>query len=265
MFWMEKLHGLSLRAGRPGSVDLGRHITPALTGPDGLRVPSYRQRIVVLKTLYSWLRTVVHRLQPAEDPTFGRLKAPQSKSAQGEDDWKVIPVKDVLKVAKKLGDPDKKEEDQPRWPDMIRFLLATGWHVTELNRFMVDGSLEPVPDEGEQKPEIAGAGVVVCKRAKRGNKLKTRVSEEALEIAKRLAGSGGFSVSIFYKEIAAACKAAKVTPFHPGNMRHTVATYAQNHGAPDAAIASFLNHAVDAAVVVKFYSRGVALKVPTPL
>lgn len=215
-------------------VDLGSHVLPALT-KDGKRVPSYRQRVVVLKTLYGWLRATVHRLQPAEDPTFGRLKAPKSKSAQGDGSSKVIPVKEVLAVVDWL----RAEGQQPealkgilaaakahlagsgrrsfevkavaqaagtstshiyyyfkdrddlltaaksgvyaangswkpgasRWPDMLLFLLATGWHVTELHRFMVDGAIEAIPEEGAQDPRVAGVAVVVCKKSKRGNKL----------------------------------------------------------------------------------------------
>jgi hypothetical protein len=328
-FWMEKLHGLDLRAGGPKAVDLGAHVLPALTKAGGKRVPSYRQRVVVLKTLYGWLRSTVHRLQPAEDPTFGRLKSPKSKSAQGEGASKVIPIKNVLAVVEWLRAQGQRPEvlqaihnaakqhladvgldkfqvkavarvagvstshiyyyfkdrddlvasaktgscvgngawkpGGTRWPDMLLFLLATGWHVTELDRFMADGFIESIPEEGVQDPKVAGVAVVVCKKSKRGNKLRTRVSAEAHEIAERLVCTGGFSTAVFYKEVAKACAGAQVPPFQPGNMRHTLSTFAQNHGAPDAAIEAFLNHAGNAAVLLKYYSRGVALKVPTPL
>jgi AcrR family transcriptional regulator len=353
LWWMEHLKGKDLRAGGPKSATLAADILPPLYTKDPetgekIRGPQYRHRVGVLIKFYKWLREVEHRLEPDEDPVLNRLKQPKPTSAQGEDDWKVVPPETVFAVADELqkdrSTPDtvkkimdvarallKKEgrqifttfgggrgglrrimrqagltpytlyyyfksgaellasveRNEYRWAenvrpgrhfeppdsrhaDMLLALAATGWHLSELRQFMVAGLVHPrLPLTEVQVPPIyatiltPGDGVLEVGEAKRGGKLKTRVSERALEIAKRLQGTGGFDEGYFREELTRVCEHLKLPVFAPSYMRHSVSTYATNSGAPQEAVSAFLNHG--SSTTRRYYDRGVALKVPTLL
>ena len=351
-WWMEMFKKKDLRAGGPRSVSLKEDITDKLhtrepgTG-EKVRIPAYRHRVGILIKFYRWLTESEHLIEPEQNPVLGRLKQPPPVEAQGEDDWKIVPIENVLAVVKWLRDdagvpsavrklieagrhcleqegekafltlgggkgklrsiareagftpytlyyyfksgasflesvktgvynwkdqirPGRRfEAPEPRHPDMLLLLLATGWHLSELGRFMEEGKVLPEMALVEIQVQpiysmilTAGDGVLVVSQAKRGGKLQTRVSRQALAVAQRLKGTGGFFESYFRKRIAEACTELKLPVFKPGWMRHTVSTYATNHAAPDGAKSAFLNHG--SSTTSKYYDRGVALKVPTP-
>jgi hypothetical protein len=58
----------------------------------------------VLKGLYTWLRTEVHRVTTAEDPVFGLLKVPQARAAQLTKS-KVVPREHVMLAVEHLAAP----------------------------------------------------------------------------------------------------------------------------------------------------------------
>ncbi|RKI74230.1 hypothetical protein D7X55_02945 [Corallococcus sp. AB049A] len=72
--------------------------------------------------------------------------------------------------------------------------------------------------------------------------LRTGVSAEMLDAAKRLRERGSFSVEKFRLAVKAACIAAKVPEFTPGRFRRSVATWVINQGADPAVVAAFLGH-----------------------
>ena len=121
-WWAEQLDGVSLR-----SVSLELQILPALDSVAG----GHQPRIAVIKRLYSWLRTVRFQVEPAEDPTFGRLHVPQSAPAQ-LDEEKAIDVATYRAARVHLAQ---------HWRDSLDVLAATGWHLTELDRFIRGGSI----------------------------------------------------------------------------------------------------------------------------
>ncbi len=92
----------------------------------------------------------------------------------------------------------------PAHRDALALLDETGWHVSELARFV--------------------RGV------------------ELAATAERLRARDGFSVGRFYDAIKAACVVAQVEPFTAGRMRHTLATRAVEAGADVAAVATYLGH-----------------------
>jgi integrase len=258
LFWIEALGRVDLRR-----ATLADHILPALRDPSThAELPNYKQRVQVLKTLYGWLRTVEHLIGPTEDPTFGTLTVPPARAAQLEKS-KVVPVKDLLAVVKWLRKHEAGNGKRTRrWGDLLFLLGGTGWHVTELSRFAECGAIEPVP-EGTQDGDTAGVLVVTHKS---GKPHRCRVSEGVLKVARKVVGTGSFSRAIFDKKVGDACKEAKVPHFTPGRMRHTVATWAENHGAAPEFVSGFLGHSPQTATTKKHYSTHATPKrVPTPV
>jgi integrase len=95
--------------------------------------------------------------------------------------------------------------------------------------------------------------------------LRTAVSAEALEAAKRLRERGSLSIEKYGLAVKAACRAAQIEPFTPGQFRHSVATWAINSGADPASVAAFLNHK-SPRTTRKFYAtHATPKKVPTSL
>jgi integrase len=279
-WWADELEGLDLR-----KLSLADHILPALK-----RATTKHHRISVLKGLFTWLRTEVHRVTTAEDPVFGQLKVPQARAAQLTKS-KLVPRDHVLLVIEHLAAP---------WRYALALQAATGWHTTEIVRFASDGSIEPLPRHAQQE---GVAGVVVCPMRKSGEPQRTRVGAEGLEAAKRLLAHtetrakeraenvrasrearaaaagleaptddapGGFSREWYDRAVVAACAVVKrpdgetgIPAFTPGRLRHSVASWAIDAGADPAQVAAFLGHR-SPRTTRKFYATHSApTKVPT--
>jgi integrase len=282
-WWAKRLEGIDLRR-----VNLHDHVLPPLK-----RATSKPHRTAILKGLYTWLRTEVHRVTTAEDPVFGQLRVPQARAAQLTKS-KIVPRDHVLLVIEHLAAP---------WRDALTLQAGTGWHTTEIVRFAADGSIEPLPKHAQQE---GVAGVVVCPMRKSGEPQRTRVGAEALEAAKRLReyaarmqrdraenlraarlaraaaagaagapepedeGPGGFSREWYDRAVVAACAAVKrpdgsvgIPEFTPGRLRHSVASWAIDAGADPAQVAAFLGHR-SPRTTRKFYATHSApTKVPT--
>jgi integrase len=238
-WWADELAGRDLRR-----ISLVGNIKPALVG-----ATQRQHRIAVLKSLYAWLRKERNLLSVAEDPTFQTLPTPQARPQQWTRE-KVIPVEDYRKV---------RELVAPHWRDGMDVQAATGWHVTELIRFAMAGSIAPAPDDEQE----GTAGILVCPQTKAGEPLRTRVGPELLGAARRLLERGMFTRRHYGIAINKACKDAGVARFTPGRFRHTVATYAINRGADPASVAAFLNHK-SARTTRRFYAtHAAARRVPT--
>jgi integrase len=228
-WWMEALKGVDLRR-----ATLRDHIMPKLEGD---KVTAKGHRIAVLKILYAWLRTERRVLATVDDPTYGALKVPQVQPAQHKKS-KVIPAEHLALVLEGLA--------SDRWRDLLRVLAGTGMHVSELERFSKDGTLEPLPRDGKSE---GAAGVIVIPTTKSGETLRVAVSKPVLEAATRVLEAGSFDRRKLGKAIKSACLAVKrpdgkfgIPVFGPGRLRHTVATAAVNAGADIAAVSSFLGH-----------------------
>jgi integrase len=242
-WWAKQLGRRDLRR-----VTLRDHIRPALDKAIG-----QRHRIETLKAFYGWMRKERHMLTAAEDPTYGALSVPQGRPEQ----WKtpkVIPRDHHLAAWNATTQP---------WRDMMTVLAGTGWHATELERFIRGGIVADLPSSASH-----GHGafkVLVCPRRKSGEMQRTAVTEEVADAATHLRARGTYSQVAFYRAVASACDAAGVPRFSPGRYRHTVATWAIEAGADPAAVAAFLGHKSPSTTRRFYATLAVTPKVPTPV
>ncbi len=233
-WWREVLGARDLRR-----LSLRDHIVPALDG-----VPGRKHRIEVLKAFFSWLRRERHLVPRAEDVTLD-LQLPARRPEQ----WtrpKVIPRRSYLRVLAAL-------EGDHR--DALRLLDETGWHVSELARFVRDGVIEPMPPGRRD-----GVAVAVVPQRKSGETMRTAIGKDALTAACRLREKGSFSVSRFYEAVKAAADRLKVS-VTPGRFRHTLATRAVEAGADPAAVSAYLGHKSEA-TMRRFYATLATVRRP---
>src|SRR5262249_46349011 len=85
-------------------------------------------RTAILKSVYSWLRKVEHRLTAAEDPTFGALAVPQRRAGARRIADKAIPREAIKAALVHL---------PARWRALLELQSGTGIHTTELQRFAI--------------------------------------------------------------------------------------------------------------------------------
>ncbi len=235
-WWMEKI----------GSHDLHKmtldHILPHLADPS-----AKSSKISVLKVFYTWLVKVKRALKPAQDPTFRALESIQAKPAQWKKS-KVIKPEDYRLVLEAL---------EGHWRDGLEVLAGTGWHVTELVRFVISGDVE-------KHQKVENSVVLTCPATKGGEVLRTAVSLEVGAAGRRLRKRGAFDRDKFDDAVKEASEKAGVKPhITPGRFRHSVATWAINNGADPAQVAAFLGHK-SPRTTRKFYAtHAVPVKVPT--
>lgn len=87
-----------------------------------------------------------------------------------------------------------------------------------------------------------------------------QVSAETAEAVARLQRYGGFGASRLMRAIKDACTKAKVTPWAPGALRHSAATWLIEAGGTIDAVATYLNHDIE--TLKRFYS---AAAIPRPV
>ncbi|MBS2023400.1 MAG: site-specific integrase [Deltaproteobacteria bacterium] len=235
-WWAVRLAAVDLRA-----LVLRKHVVPEL---DGARCRG--QRIAALKAFCGWLTRV--RFELDHNPV-AQLKVPQSRPAQWRRSKVVAPAQ--LAVVDGL----------PSWArDGLVVLLGTGWHVSELYRFARSGDVSKPPQTSLEQ----GAAAVLETVHKHGELFRTAVSEEVAAAARRVRARGLHGVTALRRLVARACARARVAHWGPGQLRHTVATWAVANGADFGAVAAFLNHK-DGRTTRRFYAtHAVPRRVPTP-
>jgi integrase len=235
-----------------------RQLREGLTG-----LSARKHRIIAIKSFFSWLRTEKGLVTTAQDATLD-LKVPQG-SPEKYRRRKVVEWQNVEKLlavleaestadAQRERTPNDKLEpgaDARRRRDCLLLLTATGWHVTELGRFVRGGEL--------LRQASGDVLAVLVVRHKGGDLARTPISHrEHLEAAERLRASGEVPRNL-QKEHVLACSRAKVPAFGLGVMRHSVATWAVEAGAAPEQVARFLGHR-DKRTTERFY---VDVAVPT--
>lgn len=241
-WWADELAGVDLRRAPLEKIE------EPLKGVGGRA-----KRIATIKAFYAWLVEGKRLLSPAEDPTFRKLKVPQSKPEQ-QRRVKAIPKGDYADARRRL-----KGVIGDRWIDALDVLAGTGWHVTECQRFAAGGEILSYVGKG-------AAGVLVCPMTKGGEPLRTAVSAPVLAAAKRLREAGGFSPEALRRAITRARKDDETIPdLRPGSFRHSVATHAIDAGADAKAASDFLGHK-STRTTRKFYAtHATPKKIPTLL
>jgi integrase len=235
-WWIRKLDGADLR--RTGTDTL----VDALDGQK-----ARKQKIATLKAFCSWLIHERHKLETSDDPTAGLL-VPQARPEQ----WVTVKTftRDQFAACRaKLETP---------WSDCADVLAGSGWHCSELERFISHGTVE-------RHPMKEGAWVLSCPRSKGGEPHRTEVVDEVAEAGRRLLDKRTFDYFDFRDALRAACKAAdmEVGTVKPGSFRHSVATWAINSGADPASVAAFLGHKSPQTTRRFYATHAVPAKVPT--
>jgi hypothetical protein len=168
-------------------VSRSRHIIPVLDGikEDGKppaewkRPPTTdrRHKREVIKTFYRWLWAVEDLIKSSEDPVRD-MPVGQGGRAQvdgGVD--KVVPKNSIEVVIDHLLDQNS------IYGHALIVQADTGWHITELCRFVQSGDIEAVPPHLEQEGAVA---VLVGPLHKKKAPHRTKVNQRALASAKAL-------------------------------------------------------------------------------
>ncbi|MCP3105504.1 site-specific integrase [Myxococcus sp. K15C18031901] len=234
-WWAERLGAVELR--KVTTARLVTELDDAKTGR--------KQHIATLKAFCGWLIKVRHVLKKQDDPSAG-LSVPQARPEQ----WttpKAVSREQFLAVRDALTGLSR---------DALDVLAGTGWHFNELARFAERGTVEPHP--------LNGGVVLACPQTKAGEPLRTAVSDQVAEAARRILKVKALSYDAFHRALEGASTTAKLAePLRPGFLRHSVATWAINAGANPAAVAAFLNHKSERTTKRFYATHAVPAKVPT--
>jgi site-specific recombinase XerD len=180
-------------------------------------------RIAALKVFFAWLRQERGLLRHHQDATLD-LKVPQS-TPEKHRRRKVLDIAAVEAILPHLKGPSRA---------CVVVLAATGWHVTELDRFA---------RRGELLDDTAGAVAVTPHKS--GDLHRTLLKHESHVEAAREVRANGCVPSRLRSEIRDANAAAKLPRERwvtPGVFRHSVATWAVEDGASLEDVARFLGH-----------------------
>lgn len=226
--WAKRLTGRDLRT--LSLLDLQQAL-------DGLKARTHR--IATIKAFYSWLREsglVTRR----EDPSLD-LKVPPAKPAQWTRGERSISREDFAETFDKLS---------PHYRDHLLVLGGTGMHVRELHRLAAGiGKVGP-------------SSITIIHKS--GRQHTMAVDESVADAAARLQKvRGPFSISKFMAAVRTAAKKAKVKPWSPGSLRHSVGTWLMTEGANAKDVADWLGHASEA-TLKRFYATYAHIAKPAP-
>jgi integrase len=224
--WIEDLEGADLR-----KLEL-KTLHTAMEGR-----ASQKARIIAIKSFFSWLRERKFLIDRKNDPTLD-LAVPQAIPEK----WKrrkAVPVEHVRKALRKLKGAER---------DCLLLMANTGWHLSELERFI----RTPEPEAGIAPGRGKVLGVLQV-RHKIGHTTRTPIlNKEALAAAKRLRKRQQVPRWLT-KKLKTACRAAGVPEFGFGVLRHSVATWAVEAGTPPEVAAEFLGHK-SKVTLLRFYA-----------
>jgi len=147
-WWAERLVDAQGRMLDLRRVSRAKHVLPHLDGVPGSKpgtwsiepTKSKRHKREVIKGLYSWMRKHEARISAAEDPVMdmpvGKGRVAQTEGGKN----KLVPRENVEKVIRHL------LAKGSRYAHALTVQAGTGWHVTEVVRFIARGQIiEPVP------------------------------------------------------------------------------------------------------------------------
>ncbi len=191
-----------------------------------------QHRLIAIKGFCRWLRQDKGLLRTAHDITL-EIPVPQATPEKFRR-RKVVEIGRLIAAFRQL-------KGAPR--DFLLVLASTGMHVTELERFA----------RGHDSSElIDGDPAVLITRHKSGAMTRIPLAiPEVVKAAKRLR-AGGVVPRKLNQQLKDACASAGVKEFTLGVMRHTVATFAVEAGAPAELVSKFIGHQ-DLKTVGRFY------------
>lgn len=233
--WANHLRGADLR-----KLSLVADLKPHVRGKG-----QAHHRVKAIRTLFGWLRTERGLISRAEDITLDFV-IPTIQASQESGESKAVPFDAVAVVAQHLA---------PHVRDVLELLAATGWHVAEVRRFAVNGTIrERVASDSAETLAVIGT------KQKSGRKHFTAlVRAEPLAAARRIRERGHvIDKGRLRKHMVRACADAKVPTFHLGQLRHSVATWLRQAGVPDAQIAAYLGHRSQATTTRHYIDHQVA-------
>lgn len=252
-WWLARLgNGRDLRALSESEIRL----------PVSSEMRGRHHKLATLKTFVGWLRRVradgLARDEGPDEravvvPQTGNLKSPKlaaEREEKGARAWRgYFAVVGLL---------------PPRYRAALTVQAGTGWHVSEVARWLeLGGTIEHLPEGREQD----GAAVLMTFH-KRGGVHRQAVSRKTLEAAvelreftqrdlaegrthagydfaekrSRLWPVTAFPRKQYAKEVARACEKAGVARFSPGAMRHAVATFARSRGLSNEQVGAGIGH-----------------------
>ncbi len=222
--WLRALKGVDLRR-----LSLPRHVLPVLDAAMGARRPL----MASLKTLMAWLRTERHELTSAEDATRD-LKLPQSDPAK-HTKRVAHNLVDVRKVARLL---------KGVYRDALLFQVATGCHVSELERFVREERSRLATYPKAKRLADGSKALAVVTVWHKGKRLHSvaLTRPEHVKAAERLRERGSLpSRSDLNATIYAACDKAKV-PRMSFVFRHTALTWGAKRGTAEERLMKHAGH-----------------------
>lgn len=252
-----------------GDADLRKlellQLTGALDAWQKKGLGSRAARMKAIKGLFHWMREK-GRVERGQDPTMD-LRVPQA-APEKQKRRKVVAPEAAQVVLEQLA-AQLLNRLAPLTRDMMLFLSATGWHVSELRRFHAEGEIVEVA------PIAAGGPIaVLITRHKSGDLNKTPITyPEHLEVAKRIRAAKHLptraTTARHVREAITAIReqqekdgvpeAKRMGRFILGAMRHNVLTWGVRAGASIQAASEFANHR-STATTKRFY---VDLDLPT--
>lgn len=218
--WTEDLGTVDLRAKDPSAM-LRDLIKPALDRRETMR----GYRIAALKAFYAWLRKEKHLLSSAQDPTLD-LAVPQSVPEKRKR-RKAVAIERVRAVLPELETP---------YRELLVLAAATGWHTTELERFIRDDDSEIILAQREST--IAVLAVL----HKNGERVRSPIVDPDALTAAQLLRARRKMPKRPNEALKAACGKVGVKEFTFGVMRHSVGTWLSESGLTKEQIAQFLHH-----------------------
>lgn len=189
-------------------------------------------RVVALKGFYSWLRKEKGALKHHEDP-MPDVSIPERRAAkETQTGARDVPFDRVQKVYRHLRADVR---------DILLLLTATGWHLSEVRRFV---------EHGEIRKDPAGKHLAVLVTFhKRGEKaVAGLMHRKHVEAAKRLRASGSMLSDSTLAQVMrwantkAGIDRKKERPVYLGDMRHSVGTWAIEAGDDIRDVARAYNH-----------------------
>lgn len=237
--WANHLKGADLR-----KLSLVGDLKPHLRG--ATQVP---HRVKAIRLLYKWLRTERGLLGRHQDASLD-LSVPQAKPAQ----WKrskAVAWERVLELLPHL---------RPDVRDVLEFLAATGWHLSEARRFAASGTIRE--REASDAPHVLA--VIGVKHKSGKPHFAALVHERHVAVAARLRDRGHLidngalrkQMLRGFKAVDAARrkadpKAAPAERFQLGAMRHSITNWLAEAGVSVEERGKYLGH--NPATNARFY------------